>query len=209
MPITIPNVCRFTVVGTAGTYAHDNIVDINYVLETGADKSVVLEALAELVATRWQTDILPNLGNQVTITGVKFVDLNSADGPTGEGDTNPSLDTEGGIGGGQMPANTTFLIKKRISATRDVRPGRWYLSGVAEGTVDDTGNVNLSSAQATDLRDGAVTFVETIFSGGPIAIDGLESSVVVVGHPRQHNFSYITGMILDPRIATQRRRIGR
>lgn len=91
------------------------------------------------IADNWKDHILPTLTTAYQFEAVSWIDLNSANGSTGE-----VTPTGGGAAGAlgadsSVPQNTLLISKIEGARSRGTRPGRWYLSGVPEAKFDNNG----------------------------------------------------------------------
>jgi hypothetical protein len=112
-------------------------------------------------------------------------------------------DQAGGSTGATLPANCAVLGHKMTGLAGRHNRGRLYYPGIAEGVVDENGN--LASAQ--------ITHYNTQFAAYLSAVNGISgiATMVLVHAPRVGNSAPtptpITSIIVDLRIATQRRRL--
>ncbi len=109
----------------------------------------------------------------------------------------------GAAGGAVIPQNSAYLVHKRTGFAGRVGRGRMFLPGVGETVVDNTGNV--SAGKLTGLNAQLALFLAELNDGPNI----LEMSLL-------HNSPgagallppyAITSLVMDTRIATQRRRL--
>jgi hypothetical protein len=160
-------------------------------------------------AKDWQTNMLPQLINNYTFTGIDWLDLNSAEGAAG---TESAPSTGVNTGGNAQPAappNVTVLVHKNLNTrSRGRRNGRWYLPAVAEGTIDEDGGVP-PATQTT--MNAAWAALHTKLNTDLDANTSNTVDVGIVSHPIKSAlpaaFLTIASFITDPVVATQRRRI--
>lgn len=112
----------------------------------------------------------------------------------------------GVVGGGEVddavPQNTAFLIRKLTGGVGQGKNGRLYLPGVPETDVDHDGV--LGSAVVSDANLVLLDFWNAISIS-----DDVPSTVVNHGPTNLTSFDYILSFVLDPLVATQRRRLRR
>lgn len=181
-----------------------SIMDVD--IDTTLGRSfALLEGVAEDVRDNWQDHIVPNFTDHYTFDGISWVDLDTADGLSGEVAPDPAKPLSGGGTADIAPANCAYLIHKNISgATRTRRKGRMYMYGVFEGLVDDAGFVDAGTiaqldAAFEDFKDGVNG------STGP----GDNTNLAVVHNPAVGgtSSSHITTFACDARSASQRDRL--
>jgi hypothetical protein len=173
-------------------------------------ETAVLDIVPDVVAA-WQDKIMAGVGNSVTFTGCRWLDIDSLDGIGGFQGPVGSHPTVGAVGGAQSPMSVAFLVHKQCFHTRRQRNGRWYIPGVAESDTDDSGGV-VSSAR---------TRVQNITEDYRAAVNalGLPAGITVAmrvvhitsvdgdGDPESWNSTDIDSLSVDARVATQRRRL--
>lgn len=149
----------------------------------------------------WTTEVMSLLSTSLTLvsTTVEFFDGTGTVGATYAADPNAGSRT-----GETLPQNTCYLVRKTTGSSGRGRYGRMYLPGVPENKVNGTGVVDSGELAAWNIQlASALTSLNTALSAG----NGL-----VVNHgpgPAPSGTSEITGLVLDPRVATQRRRLRR
>lgn len=215
MPMTVPGVCRFTLLGrwTNGRQ-WANVLD--YQIDTTGSTENRPNACAVQAAdiiNNWQTQIRPFLTNNVIVTGIRLLDLDDEDGLTGEVPPNVGQPTAGGLAGASTTPNVSFLVRKVIIGNRSSRSGRMYLPGVQEASVDEDGVI--SGTGVDDLQDGLSAFLTNTNNAGTPTT---HSSNLVVVHleprpaqplpdDRVGTFTIVQALVLDELVATQRRRL--
>lgn len=220
--IIAPLVARFTINATYGGENIANIVDVRIEEEgIGADRPDACEQQARDILHAWDDRILTFLTNDYVAQSVSWVDLDSADGSTGVvttggGDTWPKAG--GNTTDQPTPGNVALLVTKVApGGGRRTRNGRMYVAGISEALTDATnpGNVTTASlASLTAAFEGFSSDVSNTFLG-----EGYTSNMVVVhtineGTETNPDIVYsgqseVTGMVVQPRLATQRRRLRR
>lgn len=178
-------------------------------LEVAADPVEVVEDFRN----NWQDHIMEPLSNVVTLSGFQWLSLNSAEGQTGFVPVDPNKRTTGGwqrdIAGPAM----CYLVRKSAGSRRGARSGRAYLPGVAEEAVNNSGEI--ASAQITGINTNLAAFLSGLTDGN-VGTE-TERRIVVTHFPPaarikgpqvvQGTSSDVTSLTLDPRAATQRRRL--
>lgn len=153
------------------------------------------------IANNWRDHLLPNLTTAYTLENVSWVDLSSANGSTGE--TSPDEGPQSGALGADssVPQNTLLITKVEGARTRGTRPGRWYLSGVPEGKIDNNGIVD--PVWRTQM-DNALEDFRTGIEDQGVADDVWGVPVVV--HEKSATAGEITAFRTSAKIGKQGRR---
>lgn len=204
---------RMTFKGAIAGRACDNVEDFSVDPGTGS-RSVLLPALATMIMTAWQDDIMDAMGSGYSITGAHWIDLDSLSGGRGDIGPNAGHPTTGQASGSpNVPPNVAFLIHKRCSFTRGQRPGRMFIAPLLEPDVDDTGVI--SGAAKTRVNAAVTGFRSDVNSISLPLLGSIAWRVVhVTGHeldpphrPNAWNSSDVTSTDCDNLAATQRRRL--
>lgn len=105
-----------------------------------------------------------------------------------------------GTGSSQpLPQNCAYLIHKQTAAGGRTGKGRWYLPSAAEGVVDSVGNID--GATITAMNSALASYISDM--GAIVGVNSTTLLHSLVGDvPNQ-----IVSMVLDGKIATQRRRL--
>jgi len=153
---TAPGVVELTIKGQwSNGRPCDNVlhysVDTSGFSVTRHDAAV---ALADDVIQNWQSQVMGGFSNNYSVLGIRYVDLNSEDGSTGERPPNSGSSTSGGGTAASTTPNVAFLVHKLVSSGRGVRSGRIYAVGVPEGSVDEDGFLSSLSAYQTEWEIG-------------------------------------------------------
>lgn len=205
-----PGICRYTVHGTFNGREVANIVD-QRIDTTGTvlDRDEQVQAIAGDILNNWSDHVLPLLTSQYTATEVSWVDLNAADGSTGErsstdGSTWPQA------GGSTDPAaqgNVAYRINKVGTARRGQRAGRMYLCGVGE-SANNTANANqVNPTVASDVSDAMQEFLEGINDDDPLGGSDHEMVVIHVVNEVYQGWSAVQALECDSVFGSQRRRL--
>jgi hypothetical protein len=116
-----------------------------------------------------------------------------------------SLTVQGGAAGSIVPQNTAYLVHKRSGTGGRGGRGRMYLPGVGESVVDNTGNV--SAGKLNGLQTALNLFIVELADGPDI-----EDMVILHNSPGAYALAAptrVTSLVIDPVVATQRRRLRR
>jgi hypothetical protein len=196
-PLVVAGTLQLTVLGRTGDGPFANVLhfDVSGIVET-------FDVAAKGLLGAWATAFAPVTTNSVHWDGGYWIDLDSADGPTGHVDVPSGAPTAGAINQASCPPQVTYLGRWPVTAARGTRNGRSYLPGVEEGQVGDDGNVFPD-------RVAAVTVAMTNFLGVAEAT-WLAPLVIVhrVGSAPASTSPVTTGFCEVP-VATQRRRLRR
>jgi len=189
----ISDCIRVSVKGTqpAGTWAN-----VFHIIDLGTASST--EELAQTFVDDFANDMMTHVTAQWVLTSGDYVDLSSSSGDSGTVNRTggPKAGEAGGFG---APPNTAILIKWDATGGRAQRGGRTYLGGVDEDQVQTNGD--LTSGYVTNIEDDVEAFQATLAT----------HSIAMVINSKTGEASYaprtITGFSVDPRVATQRRRL--
>lgn len=169
-------------------------------LPNGADTSLGLAAdPASWNDPGWQADLLDATRDLVQLTCTNQVNLNSIDIKVGPVATGPTYTVTAGVPGATgtetVPPNTSMLVRKTVAGVSTKLMGRMYWPGTSEGNVLGNGNLSNFANYQTAWTNYFGALV------GPLAAVPL---VFTAGDPRD-----VTGLTLQSRVATQRRRLRR
>lgn len=225
MPFVVPGVCRYTINGTINDRTSANILDMQ--IDTTGTVVTRTEAVLEVakdILNAWHGNVLAGLSAGAVATSVTWVDLDEADGSTGEITSTSSNNwPSGGPAGGEtLPGATSVLVRKLTTSGRGQRSGRLYLAGMNEGAI-----------QGQFLTAGAFAGLQTQFDNFANAINDqgifdIQRQLVVVhvltreaptpesapgrgdghlGAPLTGNYTAVENLAVEQRLATQRRRL--
>lgn len=220
MVLVVPDICRFTVNQELEGNNIANIIDCQ-VDTTGSSMSreEAIEQLAGVIIDAWGAGPLSYQVNDLSLVSVSWVDLDEADGSTGTRTTTGTytLPVTGDSVGAPLPANTSVLVKKTLATGgRAHRSGRMFIAGFPEdATATDNGN-RLDTAVATGVQTVMDTFLEDLVQTDPLGTQYASEMVVVHvtardgdGHPTAGDYRAVGDLVVDPLLATQRRRLRR
>lgn len=154
------------------------------------------------VLNNWQDHMRNEVPNNYVIDGVRYRDRNVADGVVGFLPIDPAKGSVGGASGASTPPNTSVLVHKNTETTAGKRKGRLYLPGAPEAEIDEDGMLS------TTLKTAWTTALNDFFAG----LSGAADNELVVVHfagptDATGEVSVVTSLTVDPKMATQRRRL--
>lgn len=169
------------------------------------------EGVARDFADNWQDHMLDLVTTDLQVIEFRWRGLSSSSSPSGTLLPDPAKQTVGGVVGQGASPQVALLVEKKTSRPRGKRDGRSYHVGVPEDAVFSGGVILAASVTSwnTQLQlflDGTSDVGTGVTDHYPVVLEvPAEARVpgtqeVVVSHRR------ITGLSLDARIATQRRR---
>lgn len=207
----VPNVVKFSVEGLCGSHPWANVIHYSY---TGAPPSSAdLNAMAGILLGAWASEIMPLADDSCTVDQCLAVDLSSGTGAAGAA----AGTTPGTRAGGIMPASACVLVNKTIG--RRYRGGhpRSYLN---VGVQSDMTNPSTWTGTLTGLVFTAYNAVRTAMAGLVETATTLGVEVIVSYIDKILNpiapfrravplVLPVGGIVVNPVIASQRRRLGR
>lgn len=213
--LTVPNVVRFTVNQSIGSTVVANVLDYSLEETLGPEtREEVIELHADLIATQWSDTFAVLQSSIVDLESVSWVDLSTATGSTGVagGGATPPWPTSATGSGAIMPNNVAVLMHKNLlGSSRGSRRGRMYVAGIQEGAT------GVADPRALGGPDAAAfsTAGENFLAGTSGALGGYDAQLVVVhtltrdgsGNPLTGSSSPVVSFVVDPILATQRRRL--
>lgn len=232
MAFIVPGVCRYTVHGLVDNRPTANVIDY-FIDTTGSweERADACDKMCGIVLNEVNDSWLPQIVNTWSFLKVSYVDLDQDDGPTGERNTSGAitLPKPGTKSGETMPANTSVLVRKVINRQRGARVGRIYIAGVPElDTTQPVLNV-LESTKMAAWQTKMTAFLGDTNQNNQPFLGGTYNSWMVVSHitsrgaPKTKTTKYgpvsypgepltgqalkVTGLAVDSRLATQRRRL--
>lgn len=151
--------------------------------------------VAQAVWQNWSESILIQQSQDVVLEGVRVKFGPTATGPSGEwSNTNP-----GGLTSASTPPNVSWLITKTTNLGGRAGSGRMYVPGIAENTIDASGNIG--STLHTAMQTAATSFLDKQAADSlPVVLLHGLGSPLAGGTPVQQ-------LVVQPRAATQRRRL--
>lgn len=213
MSLVAPGICRYSVQGIIGSRPWACILDMHLETTVLDDRHDVILDQARVLLNAWFEKVLPFTGSAVTLQRVRWVDLNDADGETGERSTSPehTIPASGGVGTDIAPANAAILVKKRAGGGRRSRNGRMFLPGIPEASAAAS---NVAGASLTTMQGNMNSFLSSINQTGGVILD-YESHLAVVhtirptptAPPEFDSFDHVTSLEVQQLLATQRRRM--
>jgi hypothetical protein len=188
-PLVIPGVARVAIIGAAGAQPVINVIGVR--LPSGR----TVQQAVNSVKAAWEATPSPltQISQQYQVLRYEGTDLSSLDAPVAEAT---------GSGGGRVAADAStagacYLVKFSGGTRSRSANGRMYLGPMAETTINADGRT-----VAGGFRDGLIfdmtTFKDRLNTdGNPLCVISSKFAKAVD----------VTGVTVDPIIATQRRRI--
>lgn len=209
-PLVVPGVCRFTMhyAYTGISRPMANLVDIHIdELSLLTDRHDAIVDQATILANEWNNTLGEHLVDDLKITEVSWVDLNTEDGETGSHAITSG--NTGGEAGAPASPQVCILVKKIVGGSRGTRTGRMFLPGVPEGNVSAIGVVDTSIYQP-DVDD----WRSAVEQDAGMTEPAYDSRIVVVHTKvdvdtgeRTSSYSTITELLVETLAATQRHRL--
>lgn len=200
----LPNVARYTIEGTYLGVPCVNVLDYYNASTVVADRGERVKADAEQILNIWAARMLPVWTYNYVFEAVSWIDLDSPAGSVGTV-TSTDITTlpKTGLGGGQPYSGAmTTVVNKDAVRSRGTRRGRICLAPGPESGV--VGNI-LEPAYQADVQTAVTNFlVETTL---PDATPGYRRMVVIHREGLTPAWSEVTGLSVQSRMGTQRRRL--
>lgn len=213
--LIVPGVARFSVNGEAGGRPIVNVLDIR-IDTTGSlmTRAEAVEAQAGVLINEWSDSILGMLCSNYVVNSVSWVDLDDADGTTGERSTT-SQETwpqNGTVATAPLPSNVSALFTKQTVSQRGIRRGRMYLAPVPEAITTDNSN-EINAITRGDWQAAISAFLGDVNQENGVA--GYDSKICVVhitgrdgaGNPVTGVSNDVSSFAIQTTLATQRRRL--
>jgi hypothetical protein len=159
-------------------------------------------ASARDVLNNWQDHVMDTMANNYTLEGCHFRDRNEAAGVVGDLSPDPAKNLTGQTTGAYTSPNVAILVKKTGVFHAGQKPGRFFLPGIPEGSIDEDGNID--SAYITGNQPSIDDFLDGLSGAG-------SNQLVVVhqGSPASQakEVTEVTALPIQTLAATQRRRM--
>lgn len=154
------------------------------------------------VLNNWQDHIMAVVSNNYSIEGARFRDRNVTTGVVGFQGPDLAKNLVGLNSTAAANPNTSFLMHKDGDLVAGQRPGRMYVVGVQEDKIDEDGKLDPTYMGTIDGQ------MDNFYDG----LSGAGSNQLVVVHFQgpgdlTGTSTEVTALRLDPRVATQRRRL--
>ncbi len=201
----IPGTCKITI---KQAFASVNVYNVLHAFmnNTASPTQGEMDALSAAVRSAWVTNVLPLQSNQVTLSDVQVIDLTN---DVGGGSVTTGSNT-GGRASAAQPANSAVCWSWKIANRYRGGHPRTYIAGL---TADQVLNANtVTSAQVTAHAAAAAairTAVNAVAANGGTATLGAVSYYKDKAIRATPAFYSFTGVSVDNRIDSQRRRLGR
>lgn len=177
-------VCKFDLIGSN----RDPAITFGIRLDGALFGQVRVEAIRDAVEAR----LMPPVSSNIILTSVEMKIGPGESGPTFVAPTNEP----GGASGSGMTPNVAYLFKKRTNLGGRKNRGRFYMPGVTESPVDSVGAIEAPTLAV--LQTAANNFLADLAAA---------DSPMVVLHNDVTTPTEVSSLIVDPRVATQRRRL--
>lgn len=213
--LVAPDVCRYVIEGTYLSKPCLNVLDM--VVQAGdspvVPRSEVIPEVAKLLIDNWKNKICTNVSSDYTFNAVSWVDLDTADGQTGSRTSSPTynLPQSGSRPGDPITAAVAILITKETTASRGLRPGRWFIGGLTEGDV--SGNI-INGSYLGDFNTALGDMVTNLTETGllepmhyfPTVVHTKTTGTGASKVTTYKGNTQITNLRASGRVSTQRRR---
>lgn len=214
-PLIAPGICRYAV---NQTYAGRNVVNI---IDMRVDTTGSIETRADAVygvagdiLNNWDDHLRPGQVAQLILESVSWVDLDDVDGSTGlrSSTSDKTWPAAGEDAANGLPGSVAGLIVKTApGGGRSTRNGRMYFAGIAEAATTLLAPNTIDGTSVTGRNASLADFLEGI--NDTVDPSDVQKQMVVV-HTRKvgsvvtyEGSSDVTSLLLQPTLATQRRRL--
>lgn len=200
--LVAPQVIRCTIEGTYLGAPMANVIDVVMMLTPDNRQDGCVEA-AQAVLKAWHEEILPVMHGQYIADRVRFVDLDSPTGPTGEVTQSGAISWPypGNLGGLPYSGAIATLVTKASSQTaRGTRSGRMFLP--PPGEADVAGNT-IDPAYLAALNVALGDFLENLLDDDPVAVAMVVPHVIAGEYVGRSGVGQLSAR---SRVSTQRRR---
>ncbi len=210
--LIVPEVARFSLVASNGTRPVVNIWDAQIrTYGTTVNRAEACRRYAGRLLDAWKAHVMLSLHNGYVFQDVRWVDLDSANGSTGQRSSTvtTTLPQQGSVGGAPAAPNTSALVTKVATAGRGKRSGRCFLSPLSEAQVD---YFVLESTSLAALQDRMDAFLNaSFFDDEPTVYEGelhvVHATAAEIENSVPGTSDIITALTVQQRPATQRRRL--
>jgi len=180
----------------------------------GTDRHTEIDDAATRIVAAWQTDLLPHFCSDYTLENISWVDLDSSTGEVGTKSFSGSSPHVGGNTAAGATPQVAVLVKKITSGGRGSRQGRIYLAPPPEAGMDAAGL--LIGSYLSDVQIALRAFLSHSTTDTVAGVGEISDMVVTHFGPRPIRGSVdnrvgthtkVTDLVLEPLVATQRRRL--
>lgn len=160
------------------------------------------EQSARDVLNNWQDEVMDTMANNYTLDGCHFRDRNTASGVVGDLSPDTGKNLTGQTSGLYTPPNVAILVKKQSILNAGQRPGRLFIPGIPEGSVNEDGVIDTAY----------ITGNQPSFNAFLSGLSGAGSNQLVVVHfsgpdDASGSVTEVTALPIQSVVATQRRRL--
>lgn len=212
MALVVGGVCRFTYDMTYGDRDCHNVVDMHiFDRSVATSRHDAITDQAQILADQWSADLAEHFPPALTLNAVSWVDLDTETGEIGSLDVGES-GTDNTV---CFPGNVAVLVTKNVTSERGSRKGRFFVMGYPEASTDSA-EVNVLTDSARDaFQDDWDDWLGNVNQDGAIDPPSYKSNLVVVhitdrdvdGHPSAGVYHTVSGLTVESRLSTQRRRL--
>lgn len=211
MALIVNGVCRYSLVGFFIDRPWVNVLDFQ-IDTTGSteNRDDVIYNQAGNILNAWVDHLAQGISDECVLTSVDWVDLDSANGSTGSriATSEYTLPDAGTVTDAPASGNVALLVTKATASARGARHGRMYRPGVTEV---QTNGQEITPGMATSAKTQFDGFLSQVNTDSGIIGVGASARLVVVHttgpNPQTGTYSPVTNLIVEPRLATQRRRL--
>lgn len=199
MPLIVPNAVRVSVLGTQADGPFATVFGIDSEPAIGEADA---RAIAQATIDAYCTELVLHMTDTITVTRATYVDLSTLDGETGEVLPTPGVTTTGAVHVAPLSPQCTYLVKLLTTGGRSSRSGRSFLPGVRSDEVSPAGNI--TTGTVSTMNTAYAAFMSEITSG-----TGAILGVIHRPTDGSPSITEVTSAVVEPTIATQRRRLRR
>lgn len=210
--LVAPGICRYALHGTYAGRPVVNIIDMKIdTTGTTVSRDDSIFEIAGDILNNWFDEIVNFIiCEDFTFTKVTWLDLNSLDGAVGERSSTSvhTLPLNGALTNPPMPGNVALRVNKNTIGRRGERQGRMYLCGIAEDLTASGGPNMVQPGDIPAINAGLATFLDNITDESVVGQTDTKKMHVV--HTKDGVFtssSTVTALVVDPMVASQRRRL--
>lgn len=215
--IVAPTIVRFTFLhSVTGGRPADCIIDVS-LDEFLTTRFTAVNDLIAPVCGEWQDTMVVQGSAALTYNGCNWIDLDSLGGARGFQGRIAGKPINGLQGGATAPPNVSWLLHKNCSHNRNQRAGRMYFPTIPEANIGDDGTI--TSTAYNNMQTSASLFrthINSILGVGPattayrvVHVEERESNPTPPPSwiPTAWSSSDVSSVVVDPKVATQRRRL--
>lgn len=209
-PVVVADIARFLVKQTFSGVDLVNVIDMFVSPAGGASRADVLPQVAANIWDAWYDEIRTNQANEVTVTGIEYIDLDSPTGSTGEitGSTAHAAPFTGSNTDPAFPSYVAVRVKKSTGSARGSRAGSMFIAGTSELVSSDGAPNEIGAANVTIWNTDLAAFLDKV-TNNPVTEDPDYNSFMVVVHKSSagvFSASEVSSLSVVPKLTHQKRR---